>query len=214
MEFPVQIHTTIQTDGRYGTMKVRCELTLFRDPAMKKTSSLRLFGVVAAAIVVAACGEHASPTAPSANAGAMLSHAPPPPKPKSQEQHGPHVAQCNIPNDIRVSARIGPKGGKIDLGDNNTIVFPAGALLTDTTITAHVPKGNVAKVEFTPEGLHFAVPAVVTLNYSACISPTSLLTVVYLQADTVSEVEPTQNDPKARTLTALIGHFSSYAVAY
>jgi hypothetical protein len=184
---------------------------------MRKTSSLRLFGLLAAAIIVAACGEQASPTAPGAMALALMqSKAPPPPapKPKTESQHGPHVAQCNIPYDIRVSARIGPKGGKLDLGDHNTIVFPAGALLTDTTITAHVPKGTVAKVDFTPEGLHFLVPAVVTLNYSACITPTSLLTVVYLQADTVSEVEPTQNDPTTRTLTALIGHFSSYAVAY
>jgi hypothetical protein len=191
---------------------------------MRKNSSVRLIGFLAAAIVVAACGEHASPTAPAANSLAvMLSKGPPAPKGKSQGpqapqgqqgQHGPHVAQCVIPYDIDVSARIGPLGGKLDLGDNNTIVFPAGALLTDTTITAHVPKGNVAKVDFTPEGIHFLVPAVVTLNYSACITPTSALTIVYLQADTVAEVEPSTSDPKARTLTALIYHFSSYAVAY
>ena len=185
---------------------------------MRKNSSVRLIGFLAAAIVVAACGEHASPTAPGANSlSVMLSKGPPAPKQKSQTQqpqHGPHVAECDIPYDIVVSARIGAKGGKLDLGDNNTIVFPPGAILTDTTITAHVPKGNVAKVDFTPEGLHFVVPAVVTLNYSACITPTSALTIVYLQADTVSEVEPTQSDPKAKTLTALISHFSSYAVAY
>ena len=182
---------------------------------MRKALSTRLFGFVAVVVVVAACGEHASPTAPNANGAAvMLSHAPPAPKQKHQEQHGPQVAQCRIPYDIRVSARIGAKGGKLDLGDNNTIVFPAGAILKDTTITAHVPAGNVAKVDFTPEGLHFVVPAVVTLNYSACITPTSALTIVYLQADTVSEVLPSQSDPKGRTLTALIYHFSSYAVAY
>jgi len=176
---------------------------------MRKNSSLRLFVAAVAVAVVAACGDHASPTAPAL----ALRHAPPPPK-QQQQSHSPQLAQCRIPHDVWVSARIGPRGGTLDLGDNNTIYFPPGALLTDTTITAHVPAGNVARVFFTPEGMHFPVAAIVTLSVSPCITPTSLLSVVYLQADTVSEVVPTVSDPHARTVTATINHFSSYAVAY
>jgi hypothetical protein len=192
-------------------MKVLHELTLSRHRYMRKNLSLRLVVAVAAVAVVAACGDLASPTAPALS----LKHAPPPRQPQQQQQaHGPQLAQCRIPHDVWVSTRIGPLGGTLDLGDNNTIYFPPGALLTDTTITAHVPAGNSARVFFTPEGLQFPVPAIVTLNVSPCITPTTLLSVVYLQADTVSEVEPTVSDPNAKTVTATIRHFSSYAVAY
>jgi hypothetical protein len=182
---------------------------------MRKTSAVRLLVAVATVAVFAACGEHATPTSPALSFIRPPKHQPQPPQPQPQTQpHAPQLAQCRIPHDVLVSARIGPRGGTLNLGDNNTVYFPAGALLTDTTITAHVPAGNVASVSFTPEGLQFPVPAVVTLNVSPCITPTSLLSVVYLQADTVSEVEPTVSDPNAKTVTATINHFSSYAVAY
>lgn len=178
---------------------------------MRKPSVLRLFVAVAVVAIAAACGDHTSPTAPAPS----LRHvSPPPPPPKQQQTHGHQLAQCRIPYDIWVTTRIGPTGGTLDLGDNNTIYFPPGALLTDTTITAHVPAGTTARVFFTPEGLQFPVAAIVTLNISPCITPASLLSVVYLQADTISEVEPTVTDPKAKTITATIKHFSSYAVAY
>ncbi|MEO8879764.1 MAG: hypothetical protein ABI446_05160 [Gemmatimonadaceae bacterium] len=136
-------------------------------------------------------------------------------KPHSQQQGGEHqLATCYIPHDVWVSARIGPQGGTLDLGAGNTVHFPQGALLTDTTIIAHVPAGTTARVFFTPEGLQFPVPALVTLTYSTCITPSSLLSIVYLQADTVSEVRPTITNPTSKTVTATINHFSSYAVAY
>ncbi|MEO6210232.1 MAG: hypothetical protein ABIQ10_08930 [Gemmatimonadaceae bacterium] len=136
-------------------------------------------------------------------------------KPQPQQKSGAsQLASCNVPHDVFVSARIGPRGGTLDLGAGNTVYFPPGALLTDTTIVAHIPAGNTARVFFTPEGLQFPVPAVVTLNYSSCITPSWLLAIVYLQADTVSEVEPTTTNPTSQTVTATINHFSSYAVAY
>ncbi|HEV7705034.1 MAG TPA: hypothetical protein VGO46_12115 [Gemmatimonadaceae bacterium] len=188
---------------------------------MRKPSALRLLVTAAAVATVVACGEHAVPTAlDSAAPGVSFSHHGPSPKgaPKPNgaptPPPAPHVAKCHIPYDIYASVRVGPLGGRLDLGDNNTIVFPAGAILVDTTITAHVPKGDSARVQFTPEGLQFAVPAVVTLNYSACITPTASLAVVYLKADSVAEVEPSQSNPKTKTITAFINHFSSYAVAY
>lgn len=184
---------------------------------MRKSSVFRLFAALTAVAAIVACGDHASPTSPGAQAqGLMLSkgsssHSKPKPQQKSG---GHHLASCEIPHDVLVSARIGPQGGMLDLGEGNTVYFPPGALLTDTTIVAHVPAGNTARVFFTPEGLHFPVSAVVTLSYSACITQSSLLAVVYLQADTVSEVEPTITNPTSQTVTATINHFSSYAVAY
>jgi hypothetical protein len=125
-----------------------------------------------------------------------------------------NVAECVIPFDYHVSARIGPRGGKLELGHDNALVFPPGALLRETTITAHVPAGHVAKVQFAPEGLTFVVPASLTMSYSACITPTFGVKVVYLRADSIVEVEPSVSNPKKQTVTATIRHFSSYAVAY
>jgi hypothetical protein len=184
---------------------------------MRNSSALRLLVVLASVATAVACGEHVSPTAPGAAAspGVSFSHRAPTPKgASSQNDYHPQVARCHIPYDIYKSVRIGALGGKLDLGDNNTIVFPPGAVLRETTITAHVPAGDTARVQFTPEGLQFAVPAIVTLSYSACITPSTNLAVVYLKADTIAEVEPSQSNPKTKTVTAYINHFSSYAVAY
>jgi hypothetical protein len=153
----------------------------------------------------AACGEHALPTSPLQATIAP----PPPPKPK-----GHQVASCVIPKDVIVSARIGLKGGHLDLGDHNTFVVPPGALLRDTTITARIPQGTQAKVQFSPQGLKFLAPAVLTLNYSPCVTPTFDVNVAYLQADTVVEVVPSVNDPLTKTVKGFVSHFSSYAVAY
>jgi hypothetical protein len=154
---------------------------------MSHTTSVRLLLSAIAIATAVACGEHASPTSPS---------------------------RPGVPFDYNVSARIGPRGGRLELGDRNTLVFPPGALLKETTITAHVPAGHEAKVQFAPEGLSFAVPATLTMSYSACITPTLGVMVVYLRADTVTEVEPSVSNPRTQTVTATISHFSSYAVAY
>ena len=182
---------------------------------MRKPFASRLLFTLVAVVTVVACGEHGAPTAlDSADPSVSLSHRAPPRSASTPSGHQAHVAKCHIPYDIYATVRVGPAGGRLDLGDNNTIVFPPGAILVDTTITARVPAGDTARVQFTPEGLQFAVPAIVTLNYSSCITPSSLLSVVYLKADTIAEIEPTVSNPNAKTITAKINHFSSYAVAY
>jgi hypothetical protein len=171
---------------------------------MSRSMPVRLLLGAAAVIFAAACGEHASPTSPN------LAVAPPPPKPPKGHQ----VASCQIPKDINASAVIGPKGGKLDLGQHNTLVVFPGALVQNTLITAHVPAGTQEKVQFGPEGLQFRVPAVLTLNYSPCVTPFFDVTVAYLRADTVVEVVPSVNNPVNKTVDGFISHFSSYAVAY
>jgi hypothetical protein len=171
---------------------------------MARSIPVRLLLSAIAIATVVACGEHASPTSPS-QPTALASQ-------RSGKNH--QVAECIIPYDYNVSARIGPRGGKLELGDGNALVFPPGALLQETTIRAHVPAGHEAKVQFAPEGLRFVAPAKLTMSYSACITPTLGVKIVYLRADTVAEVEPSVSNPRAKTVTATISHFSSYAVAY
>jgi hypothetical protein len=171
---------------------------------MARSIPVRLLVSAIAISTAVACGEHASPTSPS-QPSVLASR---------RSGNEDNVAECVIPFDYNVSARIGPRGGKLELGRDNALVFPPGALLRETTITAHVPAGHVAKVQFAPEGLTFVVPASLTMSYSACITPTLGVKVVYLRADSIVEVEPSVSNPRTQTVTATISHFSSYAVAY
>jgi hypothetical protein len=115
---------------------------------------------------------------------------------------------------MNFSGNFGPRGGKLDLGDGNSLQILPGALRQETTITAHIPKGTQAKVQFAPEGLQFAVPTILTASYSSCVTPSTGVSIAYLRADTVVEVEPSTNDPVKQKVTAYLSHFSSYAVAY
>jgi hypothetical protein len=123
------------------------------------------------------------------------------------------VAQCRPQKDERHSARIGPEGGTLTVGTSRFVV-PPGALATEVEITAHAPASSSGKLEFSPAGLQFAKPAVLTMSYAKCATPFSHVTVAYVEADTVSELEPSRSNWLMRTVTAEIRHFSSYAVAY
>ena len=172
---------------------------------MSRTMPVRLILGALAVMFAVACGEHASPTSPASTLA-------PPPTPKPPK--GSQIASCNIPKTVTVSKRIGRAGGRIDLGQHNTFEILPGALRHDTTITARIPAGTQERVQFSPEGLQFLVPTILTLNYSPCVTPTIGVTISYLQADTVVEVIQTANDPISKTVKGFVRHFSSYAVAY
>jgi hypothetical protein len=91
---------------------------------------------------------------------------------------------------------------------------PAGALSTDVQITAHALPNSSGRIEFSPAGLQFTKPAVLTMSYAKCTAPFFHVTVAYVESDTVSELEPSRSNWLRRTVTAEIRHFSSYAVAY
>jgi len=171
---------------------------------MSRSMPVRLLLGAAAIAFAVACGEQASPTSPS------LAVAPPPPPPPKVQK----VAVCVIPKDVIISKRIGTAGGRIDLGQHDSFQVLPGALQNDTTITVRIPAGNQLRVQFSPAGLQFRAPTVLTLNYSPCVTPTFDVNIVYLQADTVVEVIPSVDDPIAKTVTGFVRHFSSYAVAY
>jgi hypothetical protein len=109
---------------------------------------------------------------------------------------------------------IGPNGGTLSVGPHS-LVIPRGALRTRTRITAQTVRGYHARVEFSPTGLQFDVPATVTLSYANCTFSKAPVQVVYMQSDTtVTEREPSHDYRDQRWVSATIKHFSSYAVAY
>ena len=187
-------------------MKVQHELTLSVTGSMRKASALRFFAGLAAVAAAAACADHATPTAPRSLTASPVSLSQ---KPKD----GKKVAVCKLQKEAWKSAQIGSRGGSVRVGGAELDV-PAGALASTITITAHALPTTSASVQFSPEGLHFALAATLKMDYSKCNTPLLGASVVYVQADTVTEVEPSNNHPWLEFVTARINHFSSYAVAF
>jgi hypothetical protein len=112
------------------------------------------------------------------------------------------------------TATIGLLGGTMSFGPH-TLVIPPGALLKPTTITATVPADGHLTAEFQPEGLHFLLPATLTLGYAQCNpQPSSSLSIVYLgPLGEILELLPSLLNLNSHTVSAPISHFSVYAGA-
>jgi hypothetical protein len=183
---------------------------LSRITQMRSVTVLRTSLAALALSAAVACGDTASPTAPS-----------PVPNPSLLGGIGTilngvlHLAVCSPHQEQWKTATIGSSGGTINLGDGTVLAVPAGALPYGVSITAHELSGTAMAVEFAPEGLHFAVPAKLTLSYAQCLLPPLLgPRVVYLKNGVITEIEPLLPSLLSRSVTASISHFSSYAVAY
>jgi hypothetical protein len=171
-----------------------------------KTILRSSLAVVTLATAVA-CADSASPTAPR-------SIAPPLASVSSTVQKQVTVATCTIQQEAWSTRQIGILGGTIRAG-GATLVVPPGALLRPVSITAHVPATASASVQFQPEGLKFVVPAVLTMDYSKCKTPTAGVTIVYVREGLIAEILPSRIlSILLRLVVAPVSHFSSYAVAY
>jgi hypothetical protein len=172
---------------------------------MNLNAILRSSLALATLATAVACADGASPTAPRSVEAPLAS--------RGRDDHESKVATCKLQREEWKTERIGRSGGKVEVGGISLFV-PRGALSSTVAITAHKLPKTSASVQFLPEGLHFAAPATLTMNYSKCNTPLLGVTVVYVQADTVAESVPTQNHPLFKFVVAKISHFSSYAVAY
>jgi len=116
-----------------------------------------------------------------------------------------------------VTQRIGPSGGVITIG-RHQLEIPAGALDSVVSITASVPNGAGAALEFAPHGLQFDKPVRITLDYSSCAIPTgSYLNVVYSDAPAggvVLDGMPSMDLSSEHKIVALTDHFSGYITAW
>jgi hypothetical protein len=109
---------------------------------------------------------------------------------------------------------VGPWGGTVRVG-NHILVIPRGALRSYVRIKAEQMPGSTNSVRFSPEGLQFATPATLVLNYQNCQNVDVPKSVVYTSENLeVLEILKSLDFLKARSITAPIDHFSRYAVAY
>lgn len=109
---------------------------------------------------------------------------------------------------------IGPDGGYVRVG-THVLVIPRGALSRWVKITGEQIPGKTNSVRFSPEGLRFERPAVLTMTYDNCALVLLQKKIVYTNEKLqVLEVLRSLDLFRSKTVTAPIDHFSRYAVAY
>jgi hypothetical protein len=109
---------------------------------------------------------------------------------------------------------VGPDGGVITVG-RNSLAIPSGALSQPVQITAEQIRGKTNSVRFSPEGLRFQKPAVLTMNYENCALVLVQKRIVYTDEQLkILEVLRSLDLFRARAVSAPIDHFSRYAIAY
>ncbi|HZB26996.1 MAG TPA: hypothetical protein VE282_00420, partial [Gemmatimonadales bacterium] len=109
---------------------------------------------------------------------------------------------------------IGLAGGQVDVGNHN-LQIPPLALSEDVAITVEQIEGSVRSVRLSPEGLHFAIPATLTLSYTGCEDTDHRRRIVYTDESLkiLDWLVSLDLDSSSQVRT-LLGHFSRYAVAY
>ena len=109
---------------------------------------------------------------------------------------------------------IGPSGGVLKVG-NHSLVIPRDALSRDVTITAEQVSGSTNSVRFSPEGLQFEKPAVLTLDYQNCSLVLLQKKIVFTDEKLkILEVLQSLDLFRKKWVSAPIDHFSRYAVAW
>ncbi len=111
---------------------------------------------------------------------------------------------------------IGPGGGTLRV-NGHVLSIPAGALSRNVTISATAPSGYVASVDFEPEGLQFARPAKLTLDYSSCpLGRLQLFKHVAYTTDnyTIIDLLSSLDNILTMKVSTDLNHFSRYAVAW
>lgn len=109
---------------------------------------------------------------------------------------------------------IGPDGGTIAVG-THVLVIPKNALSKKTKITAEQMRGTTNSLRFSPEGLRFQKPAVLTMTYHNCALVLLQKKIVFTTEQfKILEVLKSLDLFKKKTVTAPIDHFSRYALAY
>jgi len=129
-------------------------------------------------------------------------------------QIAPELLTCKAQSYVVAEKIIGPRGGSLRIG-RHRLEIPRGALASKVRITGEQVSGSVNSVRLSPEGLHFAKPARLTLSYDNCASVRLLKRVAYTsELLRILEVPPSEDYPEYEYVTGAIDHFSRYAVAY
>jgi hypothetical protein len=121
---------------------------------------------------------------------------------------------CSEQRYVMARKTVGPEGGTIKVGDH-TLVIPKNALSEKVKIRAEQMRGSINSVRFSPEGLRFGKPALLTMSYRNCVVVLLPKRIVYTtESLSILEVLRSLDFFRKRLVHAPIDHFSRYAVAY
>ena len=130
---------------------------------------------------------------------------------------GLSLLRCTPMPAAQTTQTIGPDGGTIRVGPH-TLRIPAGALAAPTTITGVAPSDTVNSVVFSPDGLVFNRPVKLIMSYANCRGLGMLLPkqIVHTTPNllVILEILQSVDNILQRRVSASLGHFSTYAVAW
>lgn len=129
---------------------------------------------------------------------------------------GPTVASCPTAAYDSASAYLDQWGGTLQIGKFRLTV-PAGALTSTVEISMVRPGDGTASVRFHPHGLVFPSGArpVISLNYTGCNTGDVPEVIYVTESLSFLELLPTLDlNPKGKSISAYLDHFSRYAVAW
>lgn len=190
---------------------------------MKKRLAVLLTVLVATGATIVACARDSSaPTAPA---------APQAPSRLLGLSLQLPIVQRLVPLSAPVtwSFVASPLGSKsTNLATGLTVIVPAGAVSTNTTITVTAEAGAPVAYDFQPAGIQFKTPITLVQNLSVTTLVNGLLGVTptgayfaspQLQYDattgtgTVNELEPTSTNVLLMQTRISVSHFSGYTLA-
>jgi hypothetical protein len=178
---------------------------------------------VAASLTISACATDNStapsvktppPAASSSLLGGLLGAPSTPAKTRTP------VLRINpLPTSLTTSAKIGILGGSLSIpGAGITVVVPPLALLSPTTITVNALAGSNVAYEFSPHGLKFALPLIVTQDLKVTRATPELLSLGLSlgyfpdasHVTSVTELLSVNVDLLGLTAVSTVWHFSGY----
>ncbi len=107
------------------------------------------------------------------------------------------------------------EGGTVSLLDVQ-LFFPPGALKSDTLISIEIPDPTTYADHFGTDGLVFNIPVQITMSYrDAILDNVNNLSIKMAWFNTVTgewEIIRCVNNVESKTVTAVVSHFSAYAL--
>jgi hypothetical protein len=134
----------------------------------------------------------------------------------------PTITDIGVPTGVISTKTIGTGGGSVLSSDGKAeLIFPAGALSGNTTISIHslnnnAPNGIGNAYRFLPEGLKFAQPVTAKFHYTADNLSATLPEIMGIAfQDSVGVwycLHNVTNDTSAKVISASISHFSDWTM--
>lgn len=170
--------------------------------SMAKKLTVVLIGVFAIGFVAAGCGKLALPSSPRSGVKSIRFL-----------RYPDNVLGCDCVEKM-IKAR---KGGKLKLNKIYSLKIPKNALSGDTEISMCESWPGIVAVDLNPEGLEFNKPVEFKISYKGLDlgdMNEEDLTIYFIDYETNMWIDTNAEvDTKKKTVTALIDHFSRYALS-